>query len=426
MRILLASIGSRGDVQPALALGVALKAAGHAVIVGAPPDFEAWAQGLGLEFASSGHSMQSLIEENKAALTNPLRIGKAIREVLLEHVPPMMARTRAAAEGVDMIVSANHFFARSIAEQRRIPFAAVMYAPTLMRSEYHPPMIGLWQGSPRWVNRIRWRLVNRLANPIFMEPINRERAKMGLPPATNYEEHVCAGVPYMLACDAVVGPAPPDWVGRFDVTVTGPWFYDDPAPLDPEVEAFLDAGPPPVYVGFGSMPSDDAAKATREIVAGASASGRRVLLSAGWAGLGEGEMPANVLAVTGAMPHAKLFPRVAAVVHHGGSGTTSAALRAGAPQVIVPHLLDQFYFAHRLEVLGIAPRAVPVRKLDAKRLAAAVDAAIALPPAPRLEARERLRPADGVQRAAQLVESVGAGTRSPGKAVSAAPALSPA
>lgn len=242
-----------------------------------------------------------------------------------------------------------------------------------------------------------------MASRIFLEPINIERAKRGLSRVRSFEAHVFAGVPYMLACDPVVAPTPPDWT-HVDVTTTGPWYYDDPSPLDEDVNAFLAAGPPPVYVGFGSMVTGDAAAATRAIVAGAGASGRRVLLSKGWAGIGEGAASREVMVVNGPMPHGKLFPRVAVVVHHGGSGTTSAALRAGVPQVIVPHFLDQYYFAHRLKVLGIAPPGIPVRKLSPARLAAAVDAALALSPAARLEAAERLRPADGLSRAVALIE----------------------
>lgn len=409
MRILIAAMGSRGDVQPALALAVALGNAGHEVRVSAPPDFAAWAGQLGLEFASAGINMQETLQQYADRMGgNPLALARAIREILMQHVPEMMERTIAASKGVDVIVSANQFLARTAAEVFAVPFFGVIYTPTLIRSSSHPPLIARWQSAPGWINRLLWRVTDHVASRTFVEPINIERVKRGLARVQSFERHIFGGVPYMLACDAVLAPAPPDW-SHLDVTTTGPWYYDDPSPLDENVSAFLAAGPPPVYVGFGSMVTEDAAAATRAIVAGAGASGRRVLLSKGWAGLGDGAPSDRVMVVNGPLPHAKLFPRVAAVVHHGGSGTTSAALRAGVPQVIVPHFLDQYYFAHRLKALGIAPSAIPVRKLTPSRLAVAIDAALALPSAPRLEAAERLRPAGGLERAVALIkERVGA------------------
>ncbi len=403
MRVLVAAMGSRGDVQPALALALALQRAGHDPLVCAPPDFEAWAGEMGLAFVSSGASIEAELQRHKDKMgANPLRLGRAIREIMLQHAPTMMQRTLAAARGADAIVGANQFMARSVAESMAIPFVGVIYQPTLIRSSHHPPIIARWQSAPHWVNRALWWASDRMSTRIFIEPINVERRRLGLAPVDSFERHILAGVPYLLACDPVVVPAPPDWA-HLDITTTGPWFYDDPAPLDGEVSAFLDAGPPPVYVGFGSMVSGDAAAATRAIIAGAGANGRRVLLSKGWAGLGEAGLPPSVMAVHGPMPHAKLFPRVAAVVHHGGAGTTASALRAGAPQVIVPHIMDQFYYAHRLELLGLAPAAIPVRRLCASRLARAIDAALALPPQPRLEAARRLAAGDGLQKAVREI-----------------------
>jgi UDP:flavonoid glycosyltransferase YjiC (YdhE family) len=188
-----------------------------------------------------------------------------------------------------------------------------------------------------------------------------------------------------------------------DVTTTGPWFYEDDAALPADVEAFLEAGPPPVYVGFGSMVSADTDRVTRAVLEGASRGGRRVLLSKGWAGIGGGALPEGAMAVSGPMAHGRLFGRVAAVVHHGGAGTMAAALRAGAPQVLVPHILDQYYYAHRLATLGLAPRGIPVARLTADRLAAAIEACLAMPSRPRHEASARLRSAGGLQCAAAAI-----------------------
>jgi UDP:flavonoid glycosyltransferase YjiC (YdhE family) len=402
MRALITAMGSRGDVQPMLTLALEMRRRGHEVLVHAPSDFEAWAGELGLPFHSAGVNTQEILNEHSEAIGgNPVQVIRALRDILFSEMPRAFDQTLKAAKGADVIVTAAQFAAHSVGEALRIPSINVMYVPTMLRSAHHPPLMGKLQGSPRWVNRLRWKLADAGINAVLRGALNKERARLGLPPIANASRHLFEERPAILACDCVVGPAPPDWNG-YDVTVTGPLYYDDPAALDARVEAFLDAGPPPVYVGFGSMTSPDASRLTNAILEGGR--GRRLLLAKGWAGIGGANLPESVMVVDGPMPHAKLFPRVAAVVHHGGSGTTAAALRAGAPQVVVPHVVDQYYFAHRLRSLGIAPAGIPIRKLTPERLARAMDAAIALPAAPRMEAAARLKQADGVRLAAQAIE----------------------
>lgn len=404
MRILVAAMGSRGDVQPMLALGMALRARGHEVLVSAPPDFEAWAAELRLPFLASGRNVQEVLTEHSSAMgANPLRILEAIRKIIAAEVPGSFERTLAAARGCDAIVYAGQFAGSSVGEKLGIPCASVVYSPTMLRSSHHPPFVAHQQGLPRWMNNLLWSASDVIINRMLRDAINTARRKLDLAPVKSVQRHVFEGWPVLLACDPVVAPPPPDW-DALDVTTTGPWFYDDPSPLDAEVEAFLGAGPLPVYVGFGSMVTDEAARITRAILEGAG--GRRLLLSKGWAGIGGGSLPASVKVVHGPMPHAKLFPRVAAVVHHGGSGTTAQALRAGAPQVLVPHIMDQFYYAYRLRSLGIAPASIPVRKLTAARLRAALDEALALPPGPRLDAAARLREGGGIARAVARIEAL--------------------
>jgi UDP:flavonoid glycosyltransferase YjiC (YdhE family) len=154
-------------------------------------------------------------------------------------------------------------------------------------------------------------------------------------------------------------------------TQTGAWFMPESEELPADVEAFLAAGPPPVYVGFGSMQDPDAAGTSRRVLDAVRRAGVRVLLSRGWAGLGEVELPSTALRI-GSLPHGKLFPRCAAVVHHGGAGTTANATRAGVPQVIIPHEVDQFYWGHRVWTLGLSPPPIPKRRLSAEALAAAI------------------------------------------------------
>jgi vancomycin aglycone glucosyltransferase len=142
-------------------------------------------------------------------------------------------------------------------------------------------------------------------------------------------------------------------------------------PLPAKLESFLAMGPPPVYLGFGSMPDADPAATTRTLLEAIARTGRRALIGAGWAALGDGPLPEGVLAIE-SVSHPMLFPRCAAIVHHGGAGTTTTAARAGVPQVVVPHLADQFYWARRVERLGIAVAAMTRRRLDAAVLAASI------------------------------------------------------
>lgn len=402
MRALITAMGSRGDVQPALALACALRAKGHEVIVSAASDFTAWAGELGLPFVSSGQNLQQWLQEHWDDVNgSPMQFLRALKQIATEMLPVWFESTLRSAEATDVIISANQFAAHTAAEKLGIPVVCVAYSPTLLRSAHHAPLFMPWQRLPRWMNSVLWSLSDRVIWGLARRYINAERRKLGLQPVDSVAKHLFEGVPYLLACDALFAPAPPDW-SHFDVTVTGPWFYDDPMPLDPEVTAFLDAGSPPVYVGFGSMVSSDAARLTQSLLDGAN--GQRMLLSSGWAGIGGGHLPPSVKVVRGPMPHAKLFPRVAAVVHHGGAGTTAAALRAGVPQIIVPHLADQFYNAHRLAVMGLAPPGIPVKRLTAKRLQDALRMSLALPAAPRQAMAEHLLNSDGLACAVEVVE----------------------
>lgn len=406
MRVLMAAVGSRGDIQPAFALALALRAAGHDVNVSGPPDFTAWARELGVPFAPAGDSIEALLKDNVDNMgANPIRVMRTMRRMFEQQVPVWFDRTLEAARGADAIVSANQFVSMSVAEHLGIPCIGVAYSPTMLRSSHHPPIMFPWQQMPRRVNATCWWLTDAGFERMARKPINASRARLGLAPVASAVHHIFDGAPYFLAADPVVAPPAPDWTPG-GVTATGPWFYEDPAPLDREVVEFLEAGPPPVYVGFGSMITKDAVRMTRTILEGAGAGGRRLLLSKGWAGIGGGTLPPTVKVVHGPMPHAKLFPRVAAVVHHGGAGTTATALRAGVAQVIVPHIMDQFYYAHRLHLLALAPRGVPAHALTAKLLDSAIEATLALPSGPREAAKARLAAGDGARRAVALIEEM--------------------
>jgi len=190
------------------------------------------------------------------------------------------------------------------------------------------------------------------------------------------------------------------WQGRYPYANL--IYFDDPAPLDPELDAWLADGEPPLFVGFGSMSGKGTDRVEGMIAEAVAASGRRCIVGAGWAGFGAGALPPG-WRVPGDAPHALLFPRTAVVVHHGGSGTTAQALRAGVPQVLLPLILDQFHHAHRRYLAGSAPRPVPMEKITAAELSRAIQAALELPAGPRETAAARLRASDGRKEIVQRV-----------------------
>jgi UDP:flavonoid glycosyltransferase YjiC (YdhE family) len=161
----------------------------------------------------------------------------------------------------------------------------------------------------------------------------------------------------ILAIDPELAPLAPD-MRHWDVI--GHLAPGDGDPLPEAVEEFLAAGPPPLYLGFGSMTDPDAEHTTQLAVEATRQAGCRLILSRGWAGLGATPLPSHCLAI-GPVSHTRLFPRMAAIVHHGGAGTTAAAARSGKPQLVVPHLADQFHFGAQVHALGVAPK--PLRRM---------------------------------------------------------------
>jgi vancomycin aglycone glucosyltransferase len=212
----------------------------------------------------------------------------------------------------------------------------------------------------------------------------------------------------MLAAEpALLRPAADAPVER--IVQTGALFLPERDELPPALERFCAAGPPPVYIGFGSMPDRDPARSTAMLVEAIRRAGVRAVIGRGWAGLGGVELPPEVHVVDD-VPHGKLFPLLGAVVHHGGTGTTSNAARAGIPQVLVPHLLDQFYVADRLGPLGLGPRAIPRKRLTVARLAHALAEVVGDPGyRERAGALAQQVVRDGVERAVVMLEELGAG-----------------
>ena len=374
MRIALVVDGTRGDVQPMQVLGSELAAQGHDVRLCAPPDFRASTRAAGLAFHPVGSDVQTWLTKHAAALVDhPLR---ALREAIRYARACQRAQFEAlpdATAGVDRIVGAGVQVAGpSIAALHRVPYRYVVYCPVLIPSAEYPSMVTPQQTLPLWANRMSWRATRLLFNGVFRRALASQRAALGLPPVRDVLAYLVGDRP-TLAADEELAPVPADCpipVRRIRALQPPP---GDPLPA--KLESFLQQGPAPVYLGFGSMADPHPARTTREILQALALVGCRAIVSRGWAGLGGGPVPDGVLEID-SVSHVRLFPRVAAVVHHGGAGTVTAAARAGVPQVVVPHLADQYYWGRRVELLGLGPPALPRRRLCTSTLAAVLAATL--------------------------------------------------
>jgi vancomycin aglycone glucosyltransferase len=346
MRVLLSTYGGRGDVEPLAGLAVGLRALGAEVRVCAPPDCAERLAEAGVPLVPLGPPVRQLVH---GATPSSADVPRLVAELIAEQFDKLPA----AAEGCDALVATGLFpvtaSAQSVAEKLGIRYVFAAYCPIFLPSPHHRPQP--LPGRPLPPDVTDSRVLNDLAiqnyNALYGPALNTHRASIGLPPVDNVRDHVITDHPW-LAADPTLAPwqESPD----LDVVQTGAWILPDERPLPAELEAFLDAGTPPVYVGFGSMraPTDVARVAIETI----RAQGRRALLARGWADLALIDDRDDCFAV-GEVNQQQLFGRVATVVHHGGAGTTTTAARAGAPQVVVPQMADQPYFAGRVAELGI-------------------------------------------------------------------------
>lgn len=368
MRIAIAAEGTRGDIHPMLSLGTSFRRAGHEVLICAPPDFREATEECDLEFRPVGRSVREFLEQqshtlHEGALVTMREGARFFRENIALHFEALID----ACAGADRMFGAGtEMAAASIAELHGIPYRFIAYVPGLFPSGEHPPFVVPKQDLPRWVNRLAWWAMARAMNGFLRGEVNRQREQLGLARLRDIVAQVYSSAP-LLASEPALGGVPADV--RMPVQQIGCLHPFEEEPLPPKLLEFLDQGEPPVYVGFGSMTDPAPEATTRTVLDAIAALGCRAIVSEGWAGLGGLPLPEGVM-VIGVVSHPALFRRVAAVVHHGGAGTTTTAARAGAPQVLVPHILDQFYWAQRVERLGLGPPAIRRRRLDTATLAA--------------------------------------------------------
>lgn len=371
-RIAMATIGTQGDIQPYVALAREMKARGYSVVLGATDDFESMITSYGIEFWSLGSSMKEFVQQ--------AQFEKAMSQNLLVNAPSLLRQgqkivERAAraswemCQGADAILlMINTSFAIDIAEALDVPAIVVALQPLNSTGDfplhvYYGPTFG------RTINKLSYSTMT-VQQIYYNLPRNKLRRElMGLEPRKKggfFKDTEGRPLCTLNAFSEAISPRPRDWP-RSSV-VTGFWMLSDNTGWEPDekFKAFLESGSTPIYVGFGSMPFG--ADKNTEILRGAVTGWNgRVVVARGWGGISATDMPDNVFVIDRA-PHDQLFKYVKAVVHHGGAGTTSAALHAGRPTFVVPQSVDQPYWGRRVYELGCGPKPVRRRKLTAEIL----------------------------------------------------------
>jgi sterol 3beta-glucosyltransferase len=412
MRITLLTMPGRGDTEPFIALALGLMRHGHTVKLASRPDFASLVTGYGVDFAPMGNPYQPFITGAAEASAvgsghrlNQLRYGLRQRKYVTENLQDDAWH---AAQGAEAIIYKYPWLtAHTIAEKLDIPCAPAMLLPFEHTRSFPSFMLGRGIDRGPLLNRLVWSVPWQLVWQGLRLDDKKLRRKLELHPLPIYDRAplVQRGpMPIFGAWSPSVLPRPSDWPER--IRVTGYWFLDPPPGWQPPsaLVEFLDDGLPPVCIGFGSMASGDRDATLKLVLEALERSGQRGVLLSGWAGLGEkGALPGNVF-VAESIPHSWLFPRVAAVVHHGGAGTTGAGLRFGVPSVITPVLADQPSWAQVVHRLGTGPAPIPFEALTAERLADGIGKAVGDPMIRKRAAAigEQIRGEDGVGRTIEL------------------------
>ena len=415
MNILINTFGTRGDIQPFIALGLGLQAAGHSVGLCTSEGYRSFVESYGLPYIHMDNAMLELaqaavgdVPNKREAMGMIKRMSRAMRVMVQDEWQ--------AAQDVQPDVILYHpkcIGSIHVAEKLGIP--AILSIPLPFYTPTRAFPVPFMANNPlgERFNRATY-VMHRFQSAMFGGIINEfHRQTLGLPGQSRFADALQRAngepVPVLYPFSPHVVPVPADYPPH--VHVTGYWFLDreDDWQPDPALATFLEAGPPPVYVGFGSMPfQKGAATRTQAVLDALEATGQRALLARGWGGLSAADLPPGVMMLD-TVPHDWLFPQVSAVVHHGGAGTTAAGLRAGKPTIICPFLGDQPFWGKVVQGLGVGPAPIPIRKLTAATLADALTATQASAmQAKAANLGEQIRGEDGIGRAVQLIEAIGA------------------
>ncbi|MBN2006867.1 MAG: glycosyltransferase family 1 protein [Anaerolineae bacterium] len=416
MQITLIAAGSRGDVQPYVALGKGLHHAGHRVHVLTSTDFQQLVADQGLVFFDMGGSAEAALQARPDLLDNGnlLKNMAFLRQALQKLAYLTAEGGLKACRESDLVIGgfAGLPVGVALAEKFGVPFIEAHILPFTPTRAFPSALLPL---PPALTLKPLNRLTHQFARQMMWQtfrPIDRDIRRnvlqIGPTPfwgpfgALDRQPH-----PVLYGYSPQILPFPEDWPAR--IHVTGFWFLDPASDWTPpsDLVDFLQSGPPPVYVGFGSMKGGNPGETTRLVVQALERAGQRGVLSSGWGGLARQDLPSSIY-MLGAIPHSWLFPQMAAVVHHGGVGTTSAGLRAGVPSVIIPFFGDQPFWGRRIYESGVGPAPIPRQRLTMENLSQAIQSAVTDRQMQDNAARigQAIRAEDGVAEAVKIIEQI--------------------
>jgi sterol 3beta-glucosyltransferase len=421
MRLAIFAIGSQGDVRPSAALGAGLAAAGHRVRLVTLPAFQSLAASNGMEFAPvnidpfafiTGDIGQSWMN----SMDKPHRLIMGVSQAAGKFLQPLTDDAVAACRGFDALLYnvplsiAGHTVAEAL-NIPGIPTAVAPYHPTRAFPSIITPSLPLRGPVPNMVSgavalEVLWLMFRSHMNKWRRGQSARGQTALARLPFWNPLGRISReGVPWLYGFSPSVIPAPTDWPPS--AAVCGYWFTAPQKDWRPpsSLEDFLRAGPRPIYVGFGSMVGSNPERTVETVLEAVRLAGVRAVIASGWGGMKHSVLSDQVYPVE-SIPHDWLFARVAAAVHHGGAGTTAAALRGGVPSVIVPYFYDQFFWGKTLQGLGVAPAPIAEKHITSSALAEAIRFVTTTPAVAQRsrELSERIAKEDGVKTAVQVVE----------------------
>ncbi|NJL99725.1 MAG: glycosyltransferase family 1 protein [Synechococcaceae cyanobacterium SM2_3_2] len=385
MQITIIALGSRGDIQPYIALGKGLNAVGHSVRLITHENFEGLVGSYGLEFYPMKGNVQEFMEspETRKILESGnffvinAHTSKAAQQAAIDWAKGGLV----ACQGTDLLISGvgGLFLCAALAEKLDLPWLQAYIFPFTPTKAF--PAIIL----PQFISKLGGS-ANRLSHHLFRQimwqgsrqgdQLSRQQV-LKLPPAPFwglYNSVNFRRYPILYGLSPSIIPQPLDW---HNTHITGYWFLDEASDWTPPdaLLNFLQTGEPPVFIGFGSMGSRNPEETANLVLQAISLTGQRAILQSGWGGLSQRDLPETIFMVD-SVPHSWLFPKVSAVVHHGGAGTTAAGLRAGVPSTVIPFFGDQPFWGQRIADLGVGVPPIPRKQLTAERLAEAIHSVI--------------------------------------------------
>lgn len=366
MRIILSSAGSRGDVYPLIYLGEILQRRGHEIIFVTTPDYAKECKKKGFQVENVGTDFRELMDSFKEHMGKPLKVMTEGLEILGNELGHYFKGVMKVGEEADIIITSGiQFTAQAASEVLGIPYRYVVHMPILLPSGYHGPYFMPFQNLPKFLNRFLWSIDNLISKYTVGIKVNKIRLSAGLAPRKGIRDHVDQER-MVIAVSPELGPIAPD---NSDIGLQLDYFFNpEEGELSEKMVEFLSKGDAPVYFGFGSMTDGKADRTLSVIFETVKILGIRAVISRGWAKYSHEDLPEEII-FADEEPHGKLFPKMRAIVHHGGAGTTSNAARAGVPQITLPHVLDQYYWSNRIKKLGIGPGGIKKSKFTSKNLA---------------------------------------------------------